>query len=352
MTPTSRSRLLGVAAVVAAGAGGAAATAALVDQSNDAAPSTVTVTTGGSRTTAAAVQTGTLSAGDIYRRTKQGVVEIKVRSSSGAGEGTGFVLDRQGDIVTNEHVVNDASSVTVDFADGRSASARVVGTDPSADVAVIRVSVPSSALAPLTFGDSGQVQVGDPVLAIGTPYGLAGTLTTGIISALDRSITSPSRYAISGTLQTDAAINPGNSGGPLLDDEGHVIGMNAQIESASDGNTGVGFAIASNTVRRVAQDLAAGKTPQHAYLGVSLTDASGGAGLGAVTPGGPADQAGLREGDVVTAIDGQAVEDADAAVGAVAAHAPGDSVKVTYERGGAARTATLKLGARPAAPAA
>jgi putative serine protease PepD len=251
--------------------------------------------------------------------------------------------------VTNEHVVSGARSLQVSFADGRKATASVVGTDASSDVAVIHVNVPASALKPLTFADSSAVQVGDAVVAIGSPYGLPGTVTTGIVSALDRTITSPSNYSITGALQTDAAINPGNSGGPLLDAAGHVIGVNAQIESSSNGNTGVGFALAGNAVRKVAEQLVAGKTVQHAYLGVGMGDApSGGAQIGTVRAGGPADQAGVRSGDVIVAIDGRSVATGDDAVGAIDAASPGDHLTLTVDRGGARKTITVTLGTRPA----
>jgi putative serine protease PepD len=271
------------------------------------------------------------------------VVDIKTSD----GEGTGFVLDTRGDIITNEHVVSGASSLQVIFADGRKAAARVVGADGSSDVAVIHVDVPSAQLKPLTFADSSAVKVGDAVVAIGSPYGLPGTVTTGIVSALGRTITSPSQYSIAGALQTDAAINPGNSGGPLLDAAGHVIGVNAQIESSSNGNTGVGFALPANAVRRVAAQLVAGKTPQHAYLGVQLGDAANGARIGSVRAGGPAAGAGVRDGDVITAIDGKAIASGDEAVSAIDAKSPGDRLTLTVDRGGASKTIEVTLGTRP-----
>jgi putative serine protease PepD len=330
-------------AVLALGAGGGAGAATLLGGSSARSTST-TVTERTPSAAVADVKTASgLTVNQIYRRTRQSVVEIKTDS----GEGTGFVLNTRGDIVTNEHVVDGAKTIQVLFAGGREASAHLVGSDPSSDVAVIHVDVPSSALAPLTFADSSRVNVGDAVVAIGSPYGLAGTVTTGIISALDRTITSPTRYSITGALQTDAAINPGNSGGPLLDAEGHVIGVNAQIESQSNGNTGVGFAIASNTVSRVAQQIVAGKPVQHAYLGVSIGDATNGASIGSVRSGGPAADAGLRSGDVITAIDGKRIASGDDAVGAIDAKSPADRMTLTVDRGGAQKTITVTLGTRP-----
>src|SRR4051812_12471231 len=335
--------LAALGAVLALGAGGGAGAATLVGGSPTSTTTTVT-----QRTPSAAVAdlktSGALTVNEIYRRTKQSVVEIR----TGDGEGTGFVIDAKGDIVTNQHVVSGSDTVTVLFADGTRAKGRVVGTDASSDVAVVRVDVAASELKPLTFADSSQVEVGDAVVAIGSPYGLAGTVTTGIISALDRTITSPSNYSITGALQTDAAINPGNSGGPLLDTAGRGIGINAQIESSSNGNTGVGFALDGNTVRKVAEQLVAGKTVQHAYLGVELGDAdSGGAQVGRLRAGGRAEDAGLRSGDVIVAVDGRSVATGDDAVGAVDAARPGDKLTLTIERGGARRTVGVTLGTRP-----
>jgi putative serine protease PepD len=341
---TRTAPLAAFGAVLALGAGGGAGAVALIGDSPAASTTTVT-----QRTPSAAVAdvktTGALTVNQIYRRTKSSVVEIR----TGEGEGTGFVLDGNGDIVTNQHVVAGASTVQVAFAGGRKAKGRVVGSDASSDVAVVRVDVPASALKPLTFADSSSVQVGDAVVAIGSPYGLAGTVTTGIVSALDRTITSPSDYSITGALQTDAAINPGNSGGPLLDAAGRVIGVNAQIESSSRGNTGVGFALAGNAVRKVAEQIVAGKPVEHAYLGVQLGDASaGGAQIGAVRSGGPADDAGVQRGDVIVAIDGTRVATGDDAVGMIDAAAPGDALTLSVHRDGATRTIRVALGTRPA----
>ena len=346
--PLRSHTVLAAAASVALGAGGATAVVLALDQpAAKVLPTTVTDGAPARATPAAATSTSALTVNQIYRSASPGVVVIRTDS----GEGTGFVLDTNGDIVTNDHVVAGANSVRVTFSDGRTATASIVGSDPSSDVAVIRVSVPSSALHPLAFGDSSTASVGDGVVAIGNPFGLSGTVTTGIISALDRTITAPSHFSISGALQTDAAINPGNSGGPLLDDQGRVIGMNSQIDSSTGGNDGVGFAIASNTVRRVAQQLVSGQKVRHSYLGVELSDGSPGAAVAAVTQGSPAASAGIQQGDVVTAVDGRATGTADAAVSALAGHAPGDGVALTIRRGGSTRTVTVTLGSQPAAPA-
>ena len=319
--------------------------------------------------TTAAVPTASsrLSVGAIYKKVNAGVVEITATSNGTSGDapfpfgdqqggdggqqaqGSGFVYDSAGHVVTNYHVVQGATSLTVTLADGSTYDATVVGTDPSSDLAVIKVDAPTDKLQPLSLGDSGEVAVGDGVVAIGSPYGLEETVTSGIVSALGRTIESTNGYSIPGTIQTDAAINHGNSGGPLFNLSGRVIGVNSQIESESGGNTGVGFAIPSNTVRSVADQLIAGRHVQHAYLGVSLqatTDGSG-AQIGSVTDGSPAAKAGLRAGDVVTALDDETIDTADDLSAAVTAKSPGDEVTVTYTRDGTSHTAQVTLGTRP-----
>src|SRR3954447_22159254 len=371
MTPRRSSALL-VAVALASGAGGAAVYG-LADGGDASAGAGAgqTLTAVPAARPAAAVKTSAaLSVNQIYQRTKEGVVDIKVRSGGGStpdqfgvpgngngngngqqsqAEGSGFVIDADGHIVTNQHVVDGASSIQVTFANGHTASAKVVGTDRSTDVAVIKVDAAKSDLHPLTFADSDSVEVGDGVVAIGSPFGLEGTLTTGVVSALDRTIDAPNNFTISGAIQTDAAINHGNSGGPLLDAAGHVVGINSQIESDSGGNDGIGFAVPSTMVQRVAQQLISGGKVAHAYLGVQLSDATSGAGASIcqIAGGGPASDAGLRTGDVVTAIDGKAIGGADALVNAVDAHKPGDQVTLTVRRGGDTSQIKVKLGTRP-----
>jgi putative serine protease PepD len=211
--------------------------------------------------------TSTLSVSEIYRRAHRGVVQITVAQSSpgpfggaSTAQGSGFVYDMSGDIVTNEHVVDGASSISVKFWNGKTYKAKLVGSDASSDLALIKVDAPSSVLHPLTVGDSSTVQVGDSVVAIGSPFGLNESVTSGIVSALHRQITAPNNATIHDAIQTDAALNHGNSGGPLLDDEGRVIGVNAQIESSSGGNDGVGFAISSTLLRSTIAQLLAGET--------------------------------------------------------------------------------------------
>ncbi len=361
---TRRTTAVLATVALASGAGGAAVYG-LADGGSATATRTVTTTT--PATPAAAVKTnGSLSVNGIYQRVKDGVVDIKVTSSAtssstdgfgapggnGSGqesqaEGSGFVIDGDGHIVTNQHVVDGATSIKVTFADGKTATAKVVGTDRSTDVAVIKVDPGATDLHPLTFADSKAVQVGDGVVAIGSPFGLEGTVTTGIVSALDRTIEAPNNYTISGAIQTDAAINHGNSGGPLLDAAGRVIGITSQIESDSGGNDGIGFAVPSSVAQNVAQQLISGGKVAHAYLGVQLSDATGGVGVAQISSGGPAADAGLRSGDVVTAIDGRDVGSADALVSAVDAHKPGDRITLHVRRGGQTRDITVTLGTRP-----
>jgi putative serine protease PepD len=302
---------------------------------------------------------GGLTVNEIYRRTSPGVVEVTARSTGGSqfpfghsqesvGQGSGFVYDTSGHVVTNEHVVDGANSVTVKFANGKSYSAKVVGKDSSTDVAVLKVNAPSSALHPLTLADSDAVSVGDGVVAIGSPFGLENSVTSGIVSALHRSIDSPNGFSIPDAIQTDAPINHGNSGGALLDASGHVIGITSQIESDSGGNDGVGFAVPSNTVRSVVSQLLASGKVEHAYLGVEIASAAGGgARVASVRSGTPAAKAGLQAGDVITKIDGTSVGSSDELQQAVDSRKPGDRVTLEVRRGGTTRTVHVTLGTRP-----
>jgi putative serine protease PepD len=314
----------------------------------------------------AAARSTALSINQIYREDGPGVVDITATSSgssspsggfgfgggSGSGnstaEGSGFVYDAAGHIVTNEHVVDGASSVKVKFADGKTVTATIVGSDKSTDLAVLKVSAPASELHPLSLGDSSSLQVGDGVVAIGSPFGLQQTVTAGIVSAVDRQIQAPNNYEINGAIQTDAPINHGNSGGPLIDMSGKVVGVNAQIESDSGDNAGVGFAIPSNTIKQIAAQLISAGSVQHAYLGVSIADAAaGGVTVEQVQSGTPAASAGLQAGDVITAVGGTSVADSAALGSAIDAHKPGDKVTVTFTRNGTSKTVTVTLGTRP-----
>jgi putative serine protease PepD len=306
-----------------------------------------------------AASTSALSVNEIYRRTHKGVVEITVASTASSegnpfggsetrqAQGSGFVYDDKGYIVTNEHVVDGAQSVSVKFWNGAVYKARVVGTDASTDLAVIKVDAPSSQLFPLALGDSSKLAVGDGVVAIGSPFGLAESVTTGIVSALHRETSSPNNFTIDDSIQTDAAINHGNSGGPLLNTQGRVIGVNAQIESDSGGSDGVGFAIPSSTVSSVVTQLLATGKVEHAFLGVAVETGRTGATITRVVDGSPAAKAGLRRGDVITAVDGTKIASADRLRGLVEAKRPGDNLSVRYSRAATSHTVRLKLATRP-----
>jgi putative serine protease PepD len=313
--------------------------------------------------TPAAART-TQSVGSVYRAARAGVVEITATSNGGSGsspspfggggggsaQGSGFVYDTSGHVITNYHVVQGASSISVAFPDGSKYTATLVGSDQSTDLAVLKVNAPASKLHPLSLGDSSALQVGDGVVAIGSPFGLAETVTSGIVSALNRDINATNNYTISGAIQTDAAINHGNSGGPLLDMAGQVVGITTQIESESGGNEGVGFAVPSNTIRSVASQLVNGKKVQHAYLGVFVGASSvrSGAQLAKVRSGSPAAAAGLKAGDVITGFGGQTITSPGDLTSAVGTKKPGDKVTVTYVRGGQTKTTEVTLAARPA----
>src|SRR3954451_3064321 len=349
-------------AALAIGAGGGAAGYSLVEGGNaSASRSTANAgTTATAQPTAAA--TRLLSINQVYKKVGQGVVEITVTTSDGSSgaspfgggggsataQGSGFVYDAAGHIVTNAHVVAGETSIEVELANGKTYDATLVGSDESTDLAVVKVDAPASQLHPLALANSSDIEVGDGVVAIGSPFGLSETVTAGIVSALNRQIDSPNGFTIAGAIQTDAAINHGISGGPLLDLSGKVVGVNAQIESDSGDNAGVGFAIPSNTVKTVVAQIASGGQVDHAYLGVSITDAQGsGALVGQVQSGSPAAKSGLAKGDVVTAVDGHSVADAASLTAAVGGHAPGDHVTLSYTRNGSAHTPSVTLGTRP-----
>jgi putative serine protease PepD len=305
-----------------------------------------------------------LTINQIYRNAGPGVVDITVTTTSqsflgsqqSTGEGAGVVYDSKGDILTDEHVVTGAKTATVKFQNGKTATANVIGTDPSTDVAVIRVNVPASELHPIPFADSNGAQVGDPVVAIGSPFSLPETVTQGIVSQTGRPIQAPNQFTITGAIQTDAAINPGNSGGPLLDAYGHVLGLNDQIQTNSGSSAGVGFAIPSNKVATVANEIIGGKTVAHPYVGVELNqNSSGGAQIAQpssqdptpVRAGTPAAAAGLKSGDLITAINGRAITSTEQFINTVDQYAPKQVITLTVKRGGATKQIKLTLGTRP-----
>jgi S1-C subfamily serine protease len=337
-----------------------------------------------------------LSVNQVYKQDAPGVAFVQAQTKpqqssllnpfgggggGGTATGSGFVVDHDGHVLTNAHVVEGATNIQVTL--GRSdssqpVSAQVVGKDPSTDVALLKVNAPADQLHPLQLGNSSDAHVGDPVVAIGNPFALDRTVTSGIVSALQRQIKAPNGFTIDNVIQTDAAINPGNSGGPLINASGQVIGITSQIESPNGGgNVGIGFAIPVNTVRNVVNQLLQSGTVQHAYLGISGTDLTpqianalnlsvkSGALVQSVTPGGPADKAGIKGGnpgatmtvagarihpggDVITAIDGKPVHSMTDVIDIVNAKQPGDTVQVSLVKGSQKRTVSVTMGNRPA----
>jgi S1-C subfamily serine protease len=345
-----------------------------------------------------AKRSGALTISAVYRRLAPGVVQITATSEVrvpadpflnpfGAplvqqqkALGSGFVIDKAGHIITNYHVVAGAKSVQVSFSDNESLKATVVGSDPSTDIAVLRVKATSRALTPLRLGDSDQVKVGDQVVAIGNPFGLARTVTAGIVSALQRQITSPNQFTIDHVIQTDAAINHGNSGGPLIDAEADVIGVNAQIDTGNtgeQGNVGIGFAIPSNTVKTVVAQLISKGRVEHAFLGINpqvLTPTLArifrlptkqGVLVEKVEPGSGAAKAGLKGGstqvtvagesywlggDIIVSADGVPVDSLARLRDLVSARKPNDTIRLRIYRGSKQLTVNVKLGRQPSSP--
>jgi S1-C subfamily serine protease len=332
----------------------------------------------------------------IYRHDGQGVAFIEATEapeettsplnpfgegeSSGGGiaTGSGFVIDSEGHILTNNHVVEGASRITVKLGSSNAThTAEVVGTDPSSDIALLKIEAPADQLHPLALGDSSKVRVGDPVVAIGNPFGLDRTVTSGIVSALQRQIQAPSGFSINHVIQTDAAINPGNSGGPLIDSAGNVIGINSQIETGGggNGNVGIGFAIPINTAREVANEIEKNGNVEHAFLGINggtITPAlakavnlpvNKGVLVAEVVKGGPADKAGLQGGsteatiegatlqlggDIITEVNGEPISSMESVINTVNAGKPGEQMELTVLRHGETKKITVTLGNRPA----
>lgn len=356
-----------VAALVAGGLGGGLGYT-LAKNNDDGSSTTLSASDSGG-----SVKRDAGTVAGVAQRALPSTVTIEAESTSGeGGTGTGFVFDTQGHIVTNNHVVADAvdgGKLTATFPSGKKYDAEVVGHAQGYDVAVIKLKNAPSDLKPLTLGNSDQVAVGDSTIAIGAPFGLSNTVTTGIISAKNRPVASSdgsgSNASYMSALQTDASINPGNSGGPLLDAQGNVIGINSAIQSSSSGglggtsqsgSIGLGFAIPINQAKYVAQQLIATGKPVYAKIGasVSLEDSSGGAkitsegagGSASVEAGGPAAKAGLKPGDVITKLDDSVIDSGPTLIGEIWTHKPGDKVKITYERGGKTQTVDLTLGSR------
>jgi S1-C subfamily serine protease len=334
---------------------------------------------------------GPLTAAGIYKRDAPGVAFITAQvvqsapspfgtqQQQGTATGSGFVLGKDGTIATNAHVVDGATKVSVRFGDGATHPAKILGVDKSTDLALLKIDPKGVDLHPLALGSSRGLQVGDPTVAIGNPFGLDRTLTTGVVSALQREIKAPNGFTIDNVIQTDAAINPGNSGGPLLDATGRVIGINSQIETGGggDGNVGIGFAIPIDTVKQKLNALKTSGTVRYAYLGVSsatvdssfagLLPVKAGALVQAVTGGSPAAKAGLKGGDmtaqvggtpvalggdIIVKVDGQRVKTANELSSIVGRYKAGDTVSIAFVRDRRTRTVQVTLGTRPASLAA
>jgi putative serine protease PepD len=363
-----RNRFLAALVLAAVAVGGGVTGAALNDGS-----STTTVASPASSPATSGNTPATQPLAKVAAAVQPSVVSIQVTGSGESGEGSGVILRSDGTILTNNHVAAvaaDGGSIKVRFSDGKTASATILGRDPSNDLAVIRAANVNG-LTPAALGSSNDLHVGDAVLALGSPLGLEGSVSSGIVSALHRTVdlggesqnnspfgdqggsSSASPTAVvTDAIQTDAAINPGNSGGPLVDTNGRVVGINTAIASlggstgsSQSGNIGVGFSIPIDQAKTIADQLINGQKPSHAQLGVSVSDAtSGGAVVGEVSSGSGAAKAGLQNGDVVVQADSSPISDADALISAVRSHKPGDTITVTYTRNGERRTAAVTLG--------
>jgi S1-C subfamily serine protease len=337
-------------------------------------------------TTTAAVTTDETSGGntvnEIYKADANGVAFIESKEAEGVASGSGVVLDDEGHVLTNNHVIEGASEVTVSLeAEGQMYPATVVGTEPNSDLALLKVEAPASKLHPLTLGDSDEMEVGDPVVAIGNPFDLQRTVTSGIVSALQREIQAPDGVTIDHVIQTDAAINPGNSGGPLINSAGEVIGINSQIAtggSGSEGNVGIGFAIPINTAKEEIAQLESGTADEHGYLGISgatitpqLAQAfnlsvEAGVLVQQVEEGGPAAAAGIQGattaasvegtefglgGDIITAVDGEPIASTEELVEGISDAHAGETVELTVVREGQTASVSVQLAERPATSA-
>ena len=373
------------------GGGIVAAVMLLVGVGNTTLKTVVQETSAASSSNADAQHDGQLTARQIYQRDAPGVVYVTATvieqsnspfqlfpsTTRGVNTGSGFVINRDGTILTNAHVINGAVKITVAFANNQTVTAKVIGKDPDDDLALLRVNADGLALVPLQLGDSDTVQVGDPTFAIGNPFGLPRSLTTGVVSALQRSIRAPNNFSIDNVIQTDAPLNPGNSGGPLINAQGQVIGINSQIQTgtAGNGSVGIGFAIPINTALAVIPQIEkTGKVTQ-GYLGITTIDvdpalaslhlgSAYGALIQTVQSDSPAARAGLRAGgllttlpdgitqveqggDIIVAVDGLRISGASALENAILADRPGQRVELTIVRAGKQLSVAVKLGTRP-----
>ena len=340
---------IAAALLLGAGVGGAVGAAVALESDSEPAAQPAAANLPVSQTTS--------STAALYKRYKDAVVEVHASTSGrsdspfegqtpGQATGSGFVISDEGHIVTNQHVVDNAQSVQVEFSDGSEVNAEIVGTDPSTDIAVLDVDRPASDLTVLQFAPTGGLEVGNPVVVLGSPFGLEGSLTTGVISAVGREIQSPNGFTIENAVQTDAALNHGNSGGPVLDTQGRVVGVASQIRSDSGGSDGVGYAVPGDTAKRVATELIADGKVEHAYLGVRLAD-DGAAKLESLVTNGPAAKGGLRAGDLVIEVEGERIETGDELREAIDARKPGDELELKIRRGSNEQDVTVELGTRP-----
>jgi putative serine protease PepD len=351
-----------------AGAAGAAAVAIPVADSHHNTRTVTVQSDGGHSEQVSNAAIDGINVNSIYKKDEAGVVDIlvtqKVNSTTVLGtgsqlqqdEGAGVVINKSGDIVTDEHVVGTATTAKITFANGKTATAKVLGKDASTDVAVLKVRVSPSELDPIALDTQSNIQVGDSVIAIGSPFNLPETVTSGIVSQVGRSITAPNGYAIAGAVQTDAAINPGNSGGPLLNSQGQVLGLNDQIETENSTSTGegsssgVGFAIPATSVKKIADEIMAHQPIRHAFLGVELGALQTEATVETVIAGGPAALAGLGKGDVITKFDGVIISKPEDLIAEIGNLNPGQKVTVDYTHDGVTKVTQLTLGSQPARP--
>jgi putative serine protease PepD len=348
---------------------GSIGTAAVFKLTGSFGTTTVTQSAPAATDTAISNTTDGTTASALYTSAAPGVVDITAKgtsttqsqspfggppqSSQSTASGSGFVTDTQGDIVTAAHVVENATSISVQFQDGTTRTAKVLGTDSATDIAVLKVDPSGLTLHPLALGNSAGLHVGDSVAAIGDPFGYERSFSTGVVSGLDRTISAPNGFTVAHAIQTDAAINPGNSGGPMLDSSGNVVGIVDQIAtggSSSDQSSGVGFAVPSDLVKSELQTLEAGKHVQHAYIGIATSETgngTSGALVQQVVSGGPASAAGLKAGDAITAIDGKKINGSSDVVATVGGHKPGDKLTLTISRNGNTSQLTVTLGVQP-----
>ncbi|HEX4364196.1 MAG TPA: trypsin-like peptidase domain-containing protein [Solirubrobacteraceae bacterium] len=365
-----RPRRIAAFAAISGLLGGALATGLLAVTGAVGGGATTTVVeaaSGGASQLVANDATPSLNAAQLYAKTASGVVDITAKGTSqsqsispfgdpgqqeeNTATGTGFLVGSDGYILTAAHVVDEASSITVAFADGSKHTAQLTSKDDATDVAVLKIDPSGLTLHPLTLGSSAALHVGDGLAAIGDPFGYQRSISTGVVSGLDRTISAPNGFTVAHAIQTDASLNPGNSGGPILNGAGQVIGIADQIATGgTSASAGVGFAVPIDLAKSELSSLEAGKTVTHAYIGVSTSDGgegSAGALVQAVKPGGPAANGGLRAGDAITAIDGTKVADSNGLISAVAAHQPGDHVSVTVRRGSDSHKLDVTLGSQP-----